>query len=209
MRHAVECCLELGVAIGAHPSYEDRAHFGRRRLSLEPAQVEAMVRRQVEALADISTEFGVRLAHVKAHGALYNQASQSIELSQAICQAVAEIDRTLKVVGRSGSCLLLAGRAIGLRTVSEVFCDRNYASDGSLVPRERPDAILLDPVRAAERVLGMLRLGSVDTVDGQAIGIIPETFGVHGDHPHALKFVESLCLELATREIHVRGKRKP
>jgi UPF0271 protein len=192
MRATVELARAHGVAVGAHPGFADRDGFGRRELAISPAEAEDLVVRQIDALAHIAAAQGVRLQHVKAHGALYNMAARDESLAAAIARATASVDPSLVLVGLAGSHLITAGARAGLRTASEVFADRGYRRDGSLVPRDQPGALLEDVDLVVRRVLGMIRGRSVTAVDGTSVPIVVDTICVHGDTPGAVAFARQL-----------------
>lgn len=185
MRAIVALARDYGVAIGAHPSLDDREGFGRRELPVTEREVENLVAYQVGALAGIAAAEGVRLGHVKPHGALYNMAARNRALADAIVRAVLAVDRSLLLVGLSGSLLIEAGRAIGVRTVSEVFADRGYRSDGTLAPRGTAGAVIDDPRVVAGRAVSMVRTHAVQAIDGTTVPIDVETICLHGDTPNA------------------------
>jgi 5-oxoprolinase (ATP-hydrolysing) subunit A len=192
MYTTVARALAKGVAIGAHPSYPDREHFGRRDQCLDPTVVQAQVLYQVGALQAIARAQGARLAHVKPHGALYNQAALNPSLAAAIASAVRSIDPTVALFGLAGSALVDAARHAGLRAVSEVFADRAYRSDGTLVPRDQPGAVIEDPAQVPGRALRMAREGVVTSIDGKEVRIQAQSICLHGDGPHALEFARSI-----------------
>ena len=138
-RRTVRLALARGVAVGAHPGFDDRQGFGRRALDVSPAEVEDLVLYQVSALAGIVEAEGGTLQHVKAHGALYNMAARDDALAAAVARAVLSVNRHLILFGLSGSAVISAGQAEGLRVASEVFADRAYDARGALVSRTRPD----------------------------------------------------------------------
>jgi UPF0271 protein len=185
MRATVALARKHGVAVGAHPSFADREGFGRRELSLSPAEVENAVAYQIGALAGIAATEGVRLRHVKPHGALYNMAARDRALANAIARAVMAVDRSLVLVGLSGSRLLEAGREAGLRTASEVFADRGYAADGSLAPRGTVGAVIDDPASVAARAVAMVKERAVTAIDGTRVPLDVDTICLHGDTPGA------------------------
>jgi UPF0271 protein len=203
MTASIRAAREAGVAVGAHPSLADRENFGRKELTVSPNEVFALVVYQVGAFQAIATSLGVRPNHVKPHGALYNMAARDPSLAEAVAQAVLAVDRSLILFAPGGSALARAGEAIELRVAREVFADRNYLRDGSLVPRTRPDALLHNAEEAAARVLRMLRENVVQAVDGTDIAIQAETICVHGDTPDAIAFAQKLRAELATAGIAV------
>jgi UPF0271 protein len=204
MQATVRAALARGVAVGAHPSYADREHFGRRELQLDPDEVRAEVLCQVGALHAVVRAAGGRLHHVKPHGALYNQAAREPALADAIASAVRAIDPALAVYGLAGGELLRAAKRAGLRAVAEVFADRGYRADGSLVPRQQPGALIDNTDEAVSRTLRMVREGVVQAVSGETVALRAETVCLHGDGPHALAFARAL--HAALREAGVQLK---
>ncbi len=187
MEVTVREAIRHGVAIGAHPSYPDRAGFGRTQIERTPDEIYDDVLVQTRALATIAAAQGARLRHVKAHGVLYNVAARDRAVADAISRAVADFDSELAVVGLAGGAQLLSARAHGLRAIAEVFADRGYRSDGSLIPRGQPGALIEDVDTAVAQALELTRSGA-----GQTICI-------HGDGPHALTFARAIraALEVA------------
>jgi UPF0271 protein len=183
MRETVRRAKAAGVAVGAHPGFPDLVGFGRRNMAATPQEVEDFVLYQVGALAAIASAEGVRLQHVKAHGALYNMAIRDRALSDAIAKAVAAFDRSLILFGLPDTELLRAGQAAGLRVAAEGFADRAYEPDGSLTPRNRPGAVIHDAGAVVRRAVRMAREGLVSTVDGRDIPMRVDTICTHGDTP--------------------------
>ena len=181
MRRTVRLALRLGVAVGAHPGFPDLGGFGRRELRAGPDEVEAMVLYQVAALAGIVAAEGGRLRHVKPHGALYNMAARDRDLAAAIARGVAAAGPGLILVGLSGSRLLDAGRAAGLRVASEAFADRAYEADGALRSRTLPGAVIGDADAAVARVLQMIRDGAATAATGERVALRADTVCIHGD----------------------------
>ena len=192
MRTSIEAAQRRNVAVGAHPSLFDRENFGRKELPVEPADVFDAVVYQLGIFQAIAEAAGVRPNHVKPHGALYNMAARDGELAHAIASAVASVDAKLIFFAPVSSALSRAGEGQGLQIAHEVFADRNYCNDGSLVSRSRPDALLHDPAQAAPRVLRMLREGKVRSVDGVDVNVRAETICLHGDNPEAVDFARAL-----------------
>lgn len=181
-----------GVAVGAHPSLDDRKNFGRTELPVSPKKVFALVAYQVGAFQAIAHSLGVEPQHVKPHGALYNMAARDRALADAVAHAVLAVSAQSILFAPGGSALAQAGEAIELRVAREVFADRNYQPDGSLVARTQPNALLHDAEEAAARVLRMLREGVVRAVDGSEIALQADTICVHGDKPEAIEFAQRL-----------------
>jgi len=193
-----------GVAIGAHPGYADREHFGRRPLDLPPEAVYRLVTEQISALAAIAQAAGAPLVYVKPHGALYNQAARNPERAAAIARAIRDFDPNLVLVGLTGSALIEAGLTHGLTVGREAFADRRYEADGSLTPRRHPDALIHDPDEAADQVLSLLQQGHLRARDGQSVAMTADTLCVHGDSPTALALVQRIRQALARAGIAVR-----
>ncbi len=203
MTASILAAKEAGVAVGAHPSLADREHFGRRELPVTPKEVFALVAYQVGAFQAVSTSLGVRPNHVKPHGALYNMAVRDPALAEAVTRAVLAVDRSLLLFAPAGSALARAAEAIELRVAREVFADRNYLPDGTLVPRTRPDALLHDAEEAAERVLRMLHEKVVRAVDGSDVALEVDTICLHGDKPEAVAFAQKLRAQLQAAGVKV------
>lgn len=204
MQRTVAAALDRGVAIGAHPSYPDREHFGRREMQLKPDDVRADLIYQIGALAALVRAQGGALHHVKPHGALYNQAARDPVLADAIAAAVLDVDPSLALYGLAGSELLRAAVRAGLRPVAEVFADRGYRADGSLVPRSQPGALVDDVDEAVARTLRMVRDGTVQAVTGETVRLRADTVCLHGDGPHALAFARALRAALTAAGVDVR-----
>jgi 5-oxoprolinase (ATP-hydrolysing) subunit A len=204
MRATVTLAREHKVAVGAHPGFPDLVGFGRRELNASPREVEDAVAYQIGALAGIAAGQGVRLQHVKAHGALYNMAIRSRPLSDAIARATAAVDRTLVLLGLPGSELIEAGKRAGLRTAAEGFADRAYQADGALVPRTEAGAVIDDPDTVVDRAVAMARERAVVAIDGSRVAIEVETICVHGDTPGAAALASRIRQALANAGIDVR-----
>lgn len=202
---SIRAAHERGVAVGAHPSFADRTNFGRKEITLPAVEVFALVAYQLGAFHALATAAGARANHVKAHGALYNMAVRDGEMAEAIAHAVLAIDSSLLFFAPGESVLERAAQSAKLRVVREVFADRNYLADGSLVPRTRPDALLHDPEEAAGRVLRMLRDGVVRSVDGTDVEVRAETICVHGDTPGAVAFVRALRASLENNGVSIQA----
>jgi UPF0271 protein len=205
MRATVRLAQRHGVAIGAHPGFADREHFGRRELVLVPTEIVTLVRTQIEALLSIARETGARVTHVKPHGALYNLSARDAQVADAIAEAVAGVDRGLWLYGLSGGELLKAGQARGLRVAAEVFADRTYQADGSLTTRGRPDALLTSEAESVAQVLRMVREGRVRTTGGGDISIVADTLCLHGDGPHAVAFARGVRAALEAAGVSMRA----
>lgn len=195
MRRTVELALRHHTKIGAHPSYPDRASFGRVDMlgnGVAPEEVCGLIVDQLIILQAICDEFGTRLHHVKPHGALYNRAARDQEVSAMICRAIREFDPSLRLYGLSGSVMGTEAFRHGLVFVNEVFADRTYQADGSLTPRTEPGALIEDAEQAAAQVLQMVEKGRVAVASGGEIDIRAETICLHGDGSHAVEFARMI-----------------
>ncbi|HAB74137.1 MULTISPECIES: 5-oxoprolinase subunit PxpA [unclassified Pantoea] len=203
MLQSVRWAKEFGVAIGAHPSFPDRENFGRTAMQLPPETVYAQMIYQIGALKSLAESEGERLAHVKPHGMLYNQAAVDATLADAIARAVKAIDADLLLVGLAGSESIRAAARHGLRTREEVFADRGYLSSGALVPRSQPGAMIEEEARAIQQTLTMVKEGRVESVSGEWVAVNAQTVCLHGDGAHALLFAERLRDLFAAEQIAV------
>ncbi len=193
MRDTVLLACEHGVAVGAHPGFDDRPNFGRLDLQLPTREITDLVVRQIEALASITVHACTKLQHVKAHGALYNMAVRDRRVADAIARAVASVDTSLILLGLPESELVAAGHAAGLRTAREAFADRAYRPDGTLVPRTEPGAVIHDPDQVLARVVALAQRSDVDTIC------------VHGDTPGAADLARQIRETLAAANIELKN----
>ena len=183
LRDTIRLAKAHGVAVGAHPGFPDLVGFGRRELNVTPKEAEDFVLYQVAAVLGVAAAEGVRVQHVKPHGALFNMAVRNAELASAIARAVAAFDGTLILFGLPGSEILTAGRAAGLRVAAEVFADRAYEPDGSLASRRKPHSVIHDPAAVVARAVRMVSEKAVVAIDGSIVPLEAETICVHGDTP--------------------------
>jgi UPF0271 protein len=207
MRATIAMAREKGVAIGAHPGFQDLVGFGRREMKASPSEVEDLVLYQVSALAGMAAAQGVTLQHVKAHGALYNMACRDRALADAIARAVAAFDRSLILFGLPNSELLRAGEAAGLTVAAEVFADRAYDPDGSLTNRSKPGSVIHDTQKVVERAVKMVRDKQVVAVDGSTIALKADTICLHGDTPGAADHARAVRKGLEQAGIVVKNLR--
>jgi UPF0271 protein len=187
-----ELCLQHNVAMGAHPSYLDKANFGRTEMELDADDIYDLVTQQLIIIDEIISEFNTGLHHVKPHGALYNLSAKDKTIAKAIARAVKDYNKELVLFGLSGSYSIKEAERIGLKAGNEVFADRNYLDDGSLVPRNNKEA-LIDTVDAAvKQALQFVNEGKIFSVTGKKIKIKADTICLHGDGPHALEFAQAI-----------------
>ncbi len=206
MRAAVALARRAGVAIGAHPGFADREHFGRRELPVTPGEAGELVWRQTEHLREIAGEFGSAVVHVKLHGALYNQVARDADLAAGVLDAVWRGGWRPWLFVPAGSIFEAVARARDSgRVVAEVFADRAYRADGSLVPRAEPGALIEDEALAAARVLRMVREGFVRAIDGTEIPVRAGTVCLHGDGAHAFPLARRLRGDLLAAGVEIQA----
>lgn len=206
MAKTVGMCAAAGVAIGAHPGFPDLQGFGRRNMVISPDEVGEMVLYQVGALSAFAKAEGVRLSHVKPHGAMYNMAVRDLAMAEAICRAVRKFDGDLAILAPGGSELAVAAAKMGLPFICEVFADRAYMADGTLVPRSQRGAVIEDEDTAIERVIGMVRSGVVRAISGEEIAVSAESVCVHGDGAKALAFVRKIRAALLAAGVEIKPR---
>ncbi len=209
MRKTVELAKARAVSIGAHPGYRDLHGFGRRPVpGLKASEIENLVAYQIGALQAIATAAGHKVTHVKAHGALSNVACEDDTTAHAIASAIKAVDPTLIFVVLANSLLVKAGEAANLPMVHEIFADRAYEDDGSLVSRRKPGAVLHDPSEIAERVVRMVQDGAVVSVTGKVIKARADTVCIHGDTPGAVAIARGIRNALKESGIQVAPFKK-
>lgn len=189
---ACERAVERGVVIGAQVGYRDLAGFGRRFIDYETPDLVAEIIYQIGALDGLARAAGDRVCYVKPHGALYNAIVHHEQQAAAVVEAVRRYDPDLPVLGLPGSVFLSLADDAGLRTVREAFADRGYASDGTLVPRRSPGALLHDPAEVADRVLRLATERTLTSVDGTPIKVEADSVCVHGDSPAAVTLARAV-----------------
>ncbi len=205
MEKTTAMAKEAGIRVGAHPGFPDLMGFGRRNMSVSPAEAKAYTLYQLGALDAFCRVHGMKMQHVKPHGAFYNMAAGDYELSKAICGAIAEYDESLIVLALSGGELAHAAKDMGLRTALEVFADRAYEEDGSLVNRRKEGAMITDEEIAISRVIRMIKEKKVAAVTGKDIPIQADSVCVHGDGARALAFVQRIRETLTKEGIEIRS----
>ncbi len=205
MGQTVEAAAKNNVAIGAHPGFPDLIGFGRRNMVISAEEAKAYTTYQIGALWAFAKSQGLKIQHVKPHGALYNMAAKDEGLASAIVDAIWQVDKNMILVGLANSKLTEAGEKMGLRVAHEVFADRAYNSDGSLVSRSTPGAVIHDTDMAVTRVLRMVKEGKVEDINGKDIEIKAHTICVHGDNQQALDFVKKIKGALLKKAIKLES----
>lgn len=203
MEKTIAMAKEAGIRVGAHPGFPDLMGFGRRNMNVTPAEARAYTMYQLGALDAFCRGAGVKMQHVKPHGALYNMAAKDYKLATGICEAIKAFDDSLIVMALSGGELVRAAQDMGLRTALEVFADRAYEEDGSLVDRRKEGAMITDEDEAIERVIRMVKEQKVKAITGNDIPIKADSVCVHGDGEKALAFVQKIREEMTKEGIEI------
>ncbi|MDY4583380.1 MAG: 5-oxoprolinase subunit PxpA [Candidatus Faecousia sp.] len=209
MANTAALCRDSGTALGAHPGFPDLQGFGRRNISVSAQDARNLILYQIGAMGAFCKSVGIRMQHVKPHGALYNMAAKDPVLARAICEGIQAYDPSLILLGLSGSEMLRQAQAIGLPWAAEVFADRAYEEDGTLVARTKPGAMITDEEEAVRRVIGMIKNHTVTSITGKEIEICPDSVCVHGDSEKALLFVRKIRAALDREGITVQPPGKP
>ncbi len=205
MDETVKMAAQQGVSIGAHTGFPDLMGFGRRNMVITEAEAKAYTQYQLGALMAFCKKYGVKVAHVKPHGAMYNMAAKDYALARAICESIYEIDPTIKLLGLAGSEMIRAAKDVGLPYAQEVFADRAYEKDGTLVARSKPGAMITDEEEAIRRVVKMVLTGTVTSIDGAEVPLRADSVCVHGDGEKAVDFVRKIRAALEEQGIEIRA----
>ena len=204
IKRTIELALENNVAIGAHPSYNDRENFGRLSQSIALVELAELISDQISLFEKITNQMGCKIHHVKLHGALYNDCAKDALLSMIVAQTIQAIDPSIMLYGLSGSHTIKEARAIGLRSVQEVFADRTYQANGQLTPRYLDHALITDPIESAKQVLSMVLDQELKADDGTMIAVNAETVCIHGDHEAAVEIAKNLFNTLQQYKIEIK-----
>lgn len=205
MARTVKAAMNFGCNIGAHPGFLDRENFGRTEMNLSLGEIEDIVYKQIMLLKEICDEEGAHISHVKPHGALYNMAAKDYDISLAICRGILDAypDNPPLLMGLSGSLMEKAAKVSDIAFASEVFSDRGYMPDGTLVPRTNEGALISDEDEIEKRVIDMVTLGEVTAIDGSRIKILADTLCLHGDGENAVPFAKRIRASLENVGINV------
>ena len=186
MKKTVEISKKNGVSIGAHPSFNDRENFGRKRLSLSPKEITSLIIDQINILAEIAEKNSMKVTHVKPHGALNNMACEDFELANTIAKSIIQTNKELIFLVPAGSEMEKAGKKLKMKVASEIFADRNYEDDGNLVSRSKSNALITDPEIAKKHVIKMVQNQSINCFSGKQIKCEIDSICVHGDGKSAV-----------------------
>ena len=203
---AIDFCIAHDVAIGAHPGFDDKENFGRKEIKLTAERLQDLVMHEVLTVRFNAMKMGKKLHHVKLHGAMYNMAAKNKAMALTIADAIHRVDSNLIMYGLSGSYLISEAKAIGLGTCSEAFADRTYQPDGSLTPRNQPNALIVSAEASIRQVLQMVQHQTVTCVDGTVIPLVVETICLHGDGDQAVAFAQQIYHTLKQYNIDIKAQ---
>ena len=204
IKSTIAYCIENGVAVGAHPGFNDKANFGRTEMQLSVYELYDLVAEQITLMQDACKEMGAILHHVKPHGALYNMAAKNATMSYIIARVIKELDPQLVLYGLSNSYMISEAEAMHIKTASEVFADRTYNAKGQLTPRSEPNAMIHTTENALAQVLKMIEHKTVIATDGSVVPLEAETICIHGDGDHAVSFATSIYTAMQANNILIK-----
>jgi UPF0271 protein len=204
IKKTIELALLNQVAIGAHPSYNDRENFGRLSHSISLIELAELIGEQLYIFEKIAQQMGCNIHHIKLHGALYNDCAKDAMASKIVAQTIQAIDPSILLYGLSGSHTTLEAKKVGLQTIQEAFADRTYQANGQLTPRHMDRAIIEDPIEASNQVLSMVFDQHIKALDGSQVEVKADTICIHGDHPAALDIAIHLFKTLQQYQIEIK-----
>lgn len=205
IQETIKLCLKYNVAVGAHPGYKDKYHFGRTAQQLSVQQYYDLITDQLVAFKKNSDIFGITIHHIKPHGALYNKAASDKIVAATVAKAVRDFDDRLIMYGLSGSYLLTEAKALGLKTASEVFADRTYQDNGSLTPRTSANALITDVQASKVQVIEMIKFQQVTSINKLHVRLQADTICIHGDGEHAVETTREICHFLKQNNIEIKA----
>lgn len=204
MRAALRAAKARGVVVGAHPSFPDRANFGRARMLLEPEDLDTVVRRQVRTLVELGEEEGWPVRYVKLHGALANMAAEEPAIAAVCFAAVEGLVPDMAILAIDNSTQAEVAYALGFRVVLEAYADRAYQPNGLLVPRQMPGSVLEDRIAIADRAVRLAQLGTIEAMDGGTIVTQARSLCIHGDTPGSVAIAEAVKASLLLAGVEIK-----
>lgn len=199
----LKAAATLNISVGAHPSFPDRENFGRKEIYFDEKDLYRIIYQQVEFIASMAISNGIKIQHVKPHGALYNMVARDHRMAFIVCSAIQAYDADLIIYGLAGSEFIKVADCLGMRSCSEVFADRTYQDDGSLTPRSETNALIDDAVHALEQVLQIVTHGTVTSVSGKILPVTSDTICIHSDGKYALSFAKIIYEALIQQRINI------
>ena len=192
MEKTIEISKKNNVSIGAHPSFKDPENFGRKRLNLPPSEITKLVINQIKILSDVANKTGMKVTHVKPHGALNNMACENYDLAKIISESIIQVNKELIFLVPTGSQMEKAGKKLGMKVAVEIFADRNYEDDGNLVSRSKDNALIVDPEIAKKHVIKMVQNQAINCYSGKQVPCEIDAICVHGDGSSAVNTAKQI-----------------
>ena len=205
IRKTIELCLTHNVAIGAHPSFDNRANFGRSEMILAESELRDLILTQLKIIEDAAFDCGGKLTHVKPHGALYNMSARDPNIAKTIVSAIIDFNPSLVLFGLSGSVIIEEGKLEGLKTANEVFADRTYQETGDLTPRTQPNALIQREDDLKKHVLSIIRNNEILSTKNTRLSLEADTICIHGDGVHVVEFAKAIYNILTEEGIHMKS----
>ena len=196
MEKTIEISKKNKVSIGAHPSFNDPENFGRKRLNLPSSEITKLIIDQINILSDVAIKAGVKVTHVKPHGALNNMACENYDLAKVISESIIQVNKELIFLVPTGSQMEKAGKKLGMKIAAEIFADRNYEDDGNLVLRSKENAMITDPEIAKKHVIKMVENQALNCHSGKQIPCEIDSICVHGDEAGAVNTAKQIRIGL-------------
>ncbi len=192
MGKTIEISKKNKVSVGAHPSFNDRENFGRKRLNLSNSEITKLIIEQINVLSEIAYNKKMKVTHVKPHGALNNMACEDYDLAKTISDSIIQVNKDLIFLVPTGSQMEIAGKKLGMKVAAEIFADRNYEDDGNLVSRTKKNAMITDPEVAKKHVIKMVENQSLNCYSGKQIPCEIDSICVHGDEESAVNTAKQI-----------------
>ncbi len=192
MEKTIEISKENNVSIGAHPSFNDPENFGRKRLNLPSSEITKLIIDQINILSDVANKAGMKVTHVKPHGALNNMACENYDLAKVISESIIQVNKELIFLVPTGSQMEKAGKKLGMKVAVEIFADRNYEDDGNLVSRSKDNALIVDPEIAKKHVIKMVQNQAINCYSGKQVPCEIDAICVHGDGSSAVNTAKQI-----------------
>ena len=192
MEKTIEISKINKVSIGAHPSFDDKKNFGRKRLDLPPVEITKLIINQINLLSEIASNKEMKVTHVKPHGALNNMACENYDLAKIISESIIEVNKDLIFLVPTGTQMEKAGKKLGMKVASEIFADRNYEDDGNLISRSKKNAMITDPEIAKKHVIKMVENQALNCYSGKQIPCEIDSICVHGDGESAINTAKQI-----------------
>ena len=204
MEKTIEISKENNVSIGAHPSFNDLENFGRKRLNLPSSEITKLIVNQINILSDIANKAGMKVTHVKPHGALNNMACENYDLAKVISESIIQVNKELIFLVPTGSQMEKAGKKLGMKVAVEIFADRNYEDDGNLVSRLKDNAMIIDPEIARKHVIKMVQNQAINCYSGKQIPCEIDAVCVHGDGSSAINTAKQIREGLTKSDVTLK-----